>query len=559
MDKRCVRLIAPVMSLLLLFPAVSSCTQAAQPATDTPQPPTAEIKTIMPRDPYSGSKVTLEGAGHASQGKITAYNWRSSLDGMLSDKSAFNTDNLTEGKHKIFFSVKDERGNWSEEVTGTVNVRSHMPPPKIGFFLANPTRIGLKNSSALTWHIEGAETVFINPDLGAVGQDGKLSVTPKLSTTYTLTAVNEGGSSSLAVDIIVVPKDNTGLPIINSFNANPGSINPGSSANLTWNVSGADLVQIDPGLGLFPGSGWAKVSPKQTTSYTISAQNDAGIIVSTTQLLVRQESGDKVDLVISDIYKTVTPLGVKLSYTIENRGSQTVPSSITRLYINGISKDIDTVPALPPGTKQEREFKIWYYNPAAGLIKVAANADNTVAETDISNNSMQIVFPVINAFDFIEYAADAKWHNGIKNIIFGGDENDIDGASLYQKKEKMEDGSGPGKYLETRPGATYGGMIAGEYKTGQIMPGDYFYGIAGLLEGAINGNVEFQVYISTGDGNWKILGEGIPDSYDYRLKSVVLPVPPEYYGRQVYFRLKVNNINEPSQNRAVWAEARIIR
>ena len=84
--------------------------------------------------------------------------------------------------------------------------------------------------------------------------------------------------------------------------------------------------------------------------------------------------------------------------------------------------------------------------------------------------------------------------------------------------------------------------------------------MVGLLDGAESGNVSFQVYIrAVGESDWHEMGPGITALYDYRIDSMAVPVPPEYFGKKVDFRLSVLNVREPYQSWAVWQEAKIIR
>jgi hypothetical protein len=548
---------------ILLLLLIAGCATTKPPETTTVHtPPVAHIRSISPIELHTGEVVVFDGFGESSNGKVVAYKWLSSLDGELSGKASFSTAALSLGKHKIFFSVRDESGEWSQEATDSVNVVTPIPAPVIKYFEAAPVRIGLKDNSTLRWYVTGATVVSIDQEIGSVNSDGKRVISPKISTRYTLMATNAGGSTSATADIIVVPISNTGLPRINSFAANPGTIASGSFSTLNWNVANADMVQINPGSGIFDAIGNTRVSPKVTTMYTLTAYNSVGMVVGTTQLLVEPEAGaGKPDIVVSDIYKVATSTGVKVGYTIENRGTQTGPASVSRLYANGVFKDIDAVVPLPSGSKVERQFKGWNYNPAANVIEISGDADNNVVESDKSNNVMQVSLPVVEAYDFVASAPLAHWGNDYQVIKFGGSSEDREGFAIYRTDKRLEDATGPAKYLQTSPRATYGGYITGDYEIGhEVKPGDHFYGIVGLLEGATAGNVDFQVYVrAEGENDWHLLGNGLTAYYDYIIKAMVLPLPPDYFGKHVDFRLRVNNVNEPLQNWAVWVEAKIIR
>ena len=58
------------------------------------------------------------------KGGITAYEWASNIDGLLSTEQSFSipiTD-LTMGLHTFSLSVEDDEGTWSSDATVTVGV-----------------------------------------------------------------------------------------------------------------------------------------------------------------------------------------------------------------------------------------------------------------------------------------------------------------------------------------------------------------------------------------------------------------------------------------------------
>jgi len=71
-------------------------------------------------------------------------------------------------------------------------------------------------------------------------------------------------------------------PVINTFAADPVSIQAGQTATLTWTVS--DVLQRDidititPGIGAVSSSGTYTVSPVATTTYTLTATNVDGSV-----------------------------------------------------------------------------------------------------------------------------------------------------------------------------------------------------------------------------------------------------------------------------------------
>ncbi len=90
--------------------------------------PIAKILKIKPDNLDFGASVTFEGLGKDADGFISEYLWRSNIDGILSRESLFKTTTLSVGKHNIYFKVKDNYGDWSNEVKSTLNINSVAKP-----------------------------------------------------------------------------------------------------------------------------------------------------------------------------------------------------------------------------------------------------------------------------------------------------------------------------------------------------------------------------------------------------------------------------------------------
>ncbi len=438
-----------------------------------------------------------------------------------------------------------------------------VPPPVIHYFQAKPSRIGTGTATVLSWFVADAITVFLDNDIGNVPQTGTIEINPMISTTYTLTAINEGGAVTTTTGVIVVPAK-VGLPVVTLFAADPGNITSGTSSLLRWQVNNADDVEITPDVGLVEPIGSATVNPDRTTSYTLSAYNGVGIVIATTQLIVTTEpASGRPDLVITGINKVETESGVKIGYTLKNQGTNDSPPSTTRLYANGIYQALDSLEILHAGTSITRTVTGWYYNPATSVIKVSLDADNNVIENDESNNSLQLNIPVQIGFDFIENAAGATWGEEYpyKQLKFGAKPEENEAMASYRTETKMEDGSLHERILETRPKATVSGLIRGDYDNNYtVVPGDHFYGLAGLVEGSIGGEVQFQVFIrNRGGTDWEALVENLEDIFDYRIKSVSARIPAYYFGKEVEFSLRVSAGNNYFQDWAAWVDAKIIR
>lgn len=75
-------------------------------------------------------------------------------------------------------------------------------------------------------------------------------------------------------------------PTILAFSIEPSTIQPGQSATLRWNVSGATSINIDQGIGhVSPTDTW-KVTPRDSTTYTLTATNQGELSTATATVTV---------------------------------------------------------------------------------------------------------------------------------------------------------------------------------------------------------------------------------------------------------------------------------
>jgi peptidoglycan-associated lipoprotein len=65
-------------------------------------------------------------------------------------------------------------------------------------------------------------------------------------------------------------------PAINSFTAEPSTIEKGQSSTLSWSISGATDMSINQGIGAVQSSGQRQVFPSSTTTYTLTANGPGG-------------------------------------------------------------------------------------------------------------------------------------------------------------------------------------------------------------------------------------------------------------------------------------------
>jgi len=74
------------------------------------------------------------------------------------------------------------------------------------------------------------------------------------------------------------------------FDVLPSPINAGEEATLHWNVTGANSVVIDNGIGEVPPYGKAPLKPLETTTYSLTAKNETRTVMTTAKLIVTTPS-----------------------------------------------------------------------------------------------------------------------------------------------------------------------------------------------------------------------------------------------------------------------------
>ena len=162
---------------------------------------------------------------------------------------------------------------FGEQFYADIVVPSTCQPPKITQFEATPASIESGQSTTLSWHVDGATSVSIDPPVENDIVGSSVKVSPTENTTYTLTAHDGECASSEKVTVSVIQSCD-GLSI-DEFSANPTTIHVGDTSKLTWQVTGATSVRISPSPEVSAAENALTVAPTQNTTYVLSAKNDA--------------------------------------------------------------------------------------------------------------------------------------------------------------------------------------------------------------------------------------------------------------------------------------------
>ncbi len=145
----------------------------------------------------------------------------------------------------------------------------------INSFTPSPSSITKGDSSTLSWNTSNCDYVNISALGNTVASNlqatGSRAVTPDSTRTYTLTAYPGAKTSTLTINVGNGGGSNNTCTI-NNFNANPPSINYGSTSSLSWDTSNCDYVNVSGvGSSLSADNTGTIVYPGSTTTYTLTA------------------------------------------------------------------------------------------------------------------------------------------------------------------------------------------------------------------------------------------------------------------------------------------------
>ncbi|MCW5214049.1 hypothetical protein VU13_01795, partial [Desulfobulbus sp. US5] len=138
-------------------------------------------------------------------------------------------------------------------------------------------------SVELSWVFANATSCIIDQGIGEVEPGGVQTVTPPVTTTYTMTATGPGGTVTDQVTVTVIPANPT--PTVN-LTTNKIRIIRGDSVVLSWESSYADSLLIEPDVGTAALNGSATMTPEVTTTYTATAVNTDGTATDTVTVTV---------------------------------------------------------------------------------------------------------------------------------------------------------------------------------------------------------------------------------------------------------------------------------
>jgi plastocyanin len=125
------------------------------------QPPKAYIDVITPTEATAGQTVRF--VGHGTDVDVRWWAITGAQAGRRARRDRrVETSALSVGSHTIYFSVQDNNGLWSEEVSSSIAVAAAPAPPIIDSFDASLLTIHAGDSVTLAWKVSNAGTVTID-------------------------------------------------------------------------------------------------------------------------------------------------------------------------------------------------------------------------------------------------------------------------------------------------------------------------------------------------------------------------------------------------------------
>ncbi len=166
-------------------------------------------------------------------------------------------------------------------------------------------------------------------------------------------------------------------------------------------------------------------------------------------------------------------------------------------------------------------------------------------------------------YDFVAQADSAVWGSGVGNtpttqLVFGGADDDPNGAASYKQDVRLESGAQSGKLLFNIPKHVENGMVAGVFPAYTVQSGDHLKVRVGFMANADgscgNGKVKFEIGYKDGEaiqslGNWSKTCTGSLLPVDVDLSPLA--------GKTVQFILAVMADGQFRDDRTVWNSPRI--
>ncbi len=552
--------------------------------TPSPEPgaPIVETWSVFPTEVTKGQPVTIKWkVSNADSVTLQPFG--------TVDNAGEQTDTPQQTKtYTLIASNQGKTVQKSQEVVVTI------PPPdapKVKSFTVDPSSLvkGQVATVRLTWDTEQADTVTIEPAVGAVGPAGSRDVpAPEQDTVYTLVAKNAGGEGRAQAKVTVSEALCTVTTNNLNFRSGPGTVYDPPIRKLS---SGTRLTPLSRS----PDGQWLEVKVQQTgeTGWVSASASYVSCNVDVAALSVGTVPPTPTPQPTATATPTPTPSPTPTTppFAVTNVTAQVSPESHA-----GCPETFNfsaVITANGPGTVQYKWERSDGANAPVETVTFASAGTHTVNDTwnlgtagsywkrvrilspnaMVSNNAQFtlscisiIVPPVVvvplSPYNLVTNADKAHYSSGAGSLPWPGAGNDDRGFARWVSNAQLEDGTTASKVLEMHPQWVNNGLIEGAftdvYYSGYVVQaGDHFKATVGLLAGANAGNVRFRVMLRPQGGTNTWIAS-VTDSYDGNLKTIDKSLNA-WAGKKIDFILRVEANGSSSQDWAVWKYAYISR
>lgn len=390
-----------------------------------------------------------------------------------------------------------------------------------------------------------------------------------------------------------------GWPVISRFTATPDTISAGQAVTLSWEVSGATRVTLQPEIGTVPNSGTRSITPPATTTYKLIASNDAGATTRELTINVGAAVSGAPDLIITEAWLE----GCMIYYKIKNIGSVETTPTTSYLFVDNLFPPMGGTSfcdVMKPGEERTLNFSSYQWpecgqspSPGGGgqhnmgpltmlaptstpagyagyidpgilnhVVKVCADGKNELKEGNKNNNCITKLWGILLDYDLLPLAHLAMWKNSSGELPAFGTETSTAGAYI-----KLGDGS-----LEMVPEQVPQGWIQGYWGAFSVNP-ELKTAQTAYIKLPTRTHLVMKVGLAANaqGSDGVVFKVGLKDMTDITnfLPGKKMTVPgqfedwdidlSDYEGQKVLIILRVEAGASPANDFAIWKQARLMQ